>query len=359
MTTEHTPSHIVHLATSEEALAIINRCRKEVDENFEVRPLDVEFPAYATQLGLAGLFLAEADNNVTGTFKWRGARVATEMLYRAGWRSLVAYSAGNHSLGAAAAVREYEDMFLDVFIPESAPQTKQEGPRKLMTDDRLAMHIGGRTLSDAAQLAAQWQEAHPISTSLPPFDNPNVIRGQGTIIDDILSRLPDVEVIVGPTGGGGLAAGNLQRLEELGRTDIQYYAAQATGSNSMSQSLARRERVQAENPNPLFGGAAAQLIGQHVFEICRRMENFHTVTVTDEEVEELADQYIYDHGALLRTSEPKEPTTLLGIAALRQVAQRHPNAVIAAISTGHNASLHLQQPPTRLTTKVWSGTFPK
>ncbi len=358
MTTEHNPSVNVHVASGDEALEIVNRCRANVDERFEVQPLEDEFLSFAERLGTTGLYLVEADNNVTGTFKWRGASVATEMLYHAGKRWMVAYSAGNHSLGATAAVREYPDMFLDVFIPDSAPQIKKDGPRELLPSPQLNVHIGGEDLRGAQKHAKKFLVDHPESALLRPFNDRNVIRGQGTIADDILANLPDVDVIVAPTGGGGLAAGILQQLEERGQSHVQYYGIEAAGSNSMSRSLKKGKITSAENPNPLFGGVGVKKIGRHVFEICRRMTNFHILTVTDQEVDDLTYEYLGDYDAREIKSAPKEPTTLLGVAALRQIVALHPGAVIAVVSTGHNASPARHQPHTQ-PTNVWSSPFPK
>lgn len=359
MTLENNPSRIIPTATGDEALAIINAHRQAVGERFEVRPLENEFPSFARELGgraLESVYLAEADNNQTGTFKWRGATVAVNMLREAGVSSLVLASAGNHSLGGTWAAREY-NMYLDAFIPDAASEAKKQGPRNLWPNAMLQTHIGGATYDEALHRARDWHVSHPESAFLPAYDNLNVIAGAGTLADEILQRRPDVKAIVSASGGGGIAAGVLQRLEALGRTDIQYYAAEAVGSNSMSQSLAAGEIMDAENPNGRFKGIEVKRIGHHVFEICRRMENLHTLTVADETVDQLMEGYVQDHADLLRT-EYKEPTTLVGVAAVPQVLQRHPDETIVVISTGHNAELYPKQSQPQ-PSRVWGGTFPK
>src|SRR5690606_5864078 len=110
---------------------------------------------------------------------------------------------------------------------------------------------------------------------LHPYDDEFVVAGQGTVADDLLLLRPDVTHLLVPVGGGGLKAGVLNRLQELGRDDIRVTAVQAPGSNSLGRSLLeaqngkknkKAEVFEAEAPNQLFGGSAVKFVGEHALQ---------------------------------------------------------------------------------------------
>lgn len=327
-------------ARGDEALAIIDHYRQTVGDRTHVDELEVEFPYYAHELGLRGVAIADLGDNLSGAFKWRGAMVGATTLQQQGAERMIAPSAGNHARGAVLAAKAL-DMALTVAVPSTAPHAKREGIRDLWGSSQLEVRVAGSSFDDSLRWAYQQPGA-----LLHPYDNPVVIAGQGTAVDDILSLHPDTKHIVMPIGGGGLAAGVLGRLHELGRNDIQVHLAEATGSNSASRSLQHGEVTTADQPNTRYGGSAVQRIGAHAYRVLRRSQHAHLLQVPEHDVDELSSLYEDGRRELMRTDTPNyEPTTLVAVAALKQL--RHLNEPVTVLGTGHNDSIYPHRSPAR------------
>lgn len=344
-------------ASSDEALEIINRHRDAVEERFVVDPLTAEFPRFAQQLGREGLWLARADDNLAGAFKWRGALVGATKLQEQGHDSLTVPSAGNHARGAILAAKIL-GMNITVVVPESAPPAKKEGLKELWDDPRLSVRAIGATFDESLE----WAQANPqYGELLHPYDDLNVIAGQGTVIDDLvgelqrIGRLDLLEAVVAATGGGGLAKGMADRLEELGFGHITVYSAEGEGNDSASRSVRKGERTEASGPNPRFGGSAVKLMGGYAFKAYSEHEGrLITLPVSLDEVDVLTEDYETDHHDLMRDNTPNyEPTSLVGVAAVKWAAELHPEGDVVVIGTGHNAPLWTLQKRIVQPTNVW------
>ena len=311
-----------------EALRIVNSYREQVEDRPRIESLDKEFPSYAQILGDNAIRLFRADKNKTGAFKWRGAIVGATLLAEQDAQHILVPSAGNHARGAVWAAREL-GLAVTAVVPTTAPPQKSEKLRELWDDPRLAIEIVGESFDESLA----WALAQTEGKILHPFGE-LVIPGQGTVVDDVLARFPDVENIVTAIGGGGLAAGMLRRLEELGRTDIHVIGAEAEGSNSARKSLAAGDLQPADAPNARYGGSAVRTMGQHALDIFARSSNFQILPVPESDVNELIELYTYDREQSGRQAWPNlEPTSLVAVAAMRQQIRSRPTVVIA---TGHN-----------------------
>ncbi len=315
------------------ALDIIADFRARLHDDTRIEQLEVEFPDYATYLGASSVALMNLSDNDAGAFKWRGAVVGAAMLKAQGIDRFIAPSAGNHARGAALAAKLL-DMHLTVVVPTNAPPTKRERIRELGNPHRLQVEVVGADFDESLNWALR--QPRPM---LHPYNNADVIAGQGTVVDDLLTARPDTQHIVLPVGGGGLVAGVLGRLDELRRTDITVHAAQATGSTSLGNSLAARELRTARRPNQRYGGSAVQTIGSLALRRCLRSPNLQVLTVPDDDVNELSELYADDRKRLLRTSTPNyEPTTLVAVAALKQL--QHLESPVVVLGTGQNDSIY-------------------
>jgi threonine dehydratase len=346
-----------NIASSDEAFEIIERHRKTVEEHFVVDPLEAEFPRFAQHLGREGLWLARADDNLAGAFKWRGALVGATKLQEQGHESLIVPSAGNHARGAILAAKIL-GMRIHVVVPETAPPAKKEGLQELWDDPRLTVHAIGATFDDSHE----WALANPQhGEMLHPYDDPNVIAGQGTVATEIiralraLGRLDELKAIVAGSGGTGLAAGTADSLEEHQLDDVMVYAAEGEGNDSFSRSIRQGERVDASGPNPRYGGGAVRMIGQHGFKTYNSHQGrLTTISVSNDEVDAVTEDYETDRHDLMRDTTPNyEPTSLVGIAAVRWAAMLHPEGDIVVIGTGHNAPLWTPQKKVLQPTNVW------
>jgi threonine dehydratase len=334
---------------TDNALAVVDKYREEVGDEFSIATIEEEFPYLAAELarefGARGVYLARADANESGTFKVRGALVALEQ-----HRSLTpenqtpediwAYSAGNYASGLAVAGRVL-GVGRHIAVPQSAPPEKREGLYRFDSDrSSLHVHVVGNTLDETRE----WVSSDDSRLVIPPHD-PYVTAGQGTYADDILQLLPSTTRIVTPVGVGSLAGGLRNRLDALGREDVIVHGVEAEGSNSMSRSLLEVNLTDADRPNPRYGGSAVRQVGEHTLAICRRgllNNNFVITGVSDRLVDYVMSDYAQSrqHRELDAVGAPTyEPTTLVAIAGLYHIAKEHPNETIVVIGTGHNAPL--------------------
>ena len=140
---------------------------------------------------------------VTGSFKARGAVNKVGLLSEAEKaRGIVTGSAGNHGLGVALAARAWGGVVADIFVPNTAPTTKVN---KLLQMG-VHLHRVGDTYEDAHQAAEDYARARG-ATYIQAYDDVDVVAGQGTLGLEILSDLPQTDVVLVPIGGGGMVAG--------------------------------------------------------------------------------------------------------------------------------------------------------
>ncbi len=167
------------------------------------------------------LYLKTENLQVTGSFKVRGAYYKISQLTeeeRA--KGVIACSAGNHAQGVALAATRM-GIHSVVCMPDGAPIMKVESTKRLGAQVEL---VKG-TYDDAHDRAVELQEETGM-TFIHPYDDEQVIAGQGTIGLEILDQLPDVEAVVVPVGGGGLLAGVAFAIKSL-RPDVKIYGVQA------------------------------------------------------------------------------------------------------------------------------------
>jgi threonine dehydratase len=195
----------------------------------------------------------------TGSFKERGARNALMLLapeQRA--RGVVAASAGNHALGLAWHGRLL-GIPVTVVMPRFAPLVKVATCRRLGAN----VILDGETFDDARRRAIEIAAAEGLER-IHGFDDPRVIAGQGTVALEILDEVPDVEVVVVPTGGAGLLAGVGVALEAL-RPDVKIVAVEAAAAPSFSASLAAGRPVAVPIRPTLADGLAVGRVGDVSF----------------------------------------------------------------------------------------------
>jgi threonine dehydratase len=311
------------------ALTIIDDYRQEVDDRTSINLLSDEFPYYAEKLGLTGVKLMDLTDNKAGAFKWRGAMVSTHAHANEGVAHLVAPSAGNAARGGVFAALAHGTR-LTVAVPRNAPQPKREGIRMLTDSNLVEVKVVGNNFDETYA----WAKESPY-TMLAPYDCPAVMRGQGTVLDDLLRLNPGTTDVVTPVGGGGLAAGMVLRSQELGREDIMFHLAEAPGNHSASRSLRLGRLAATTSPNQRFGGSAVRRIGELPYEVLSQAVNVRTLSVSEEDVDQLSELYLDGRRELLRDDTPNfEPTTLVAVAAMKQLFGETSETVV--LGTGRN-----------------------
>ena len=213
----------------------------------------------------------------TGSFKLRGAYYKISQLSDAEKaRGVIACSAGNHAQGVAYGATHNGIKSL-ICLPAGAPISKVEATKGYGAEVCLVPGV----YDDAYQKALQLRDEYGY-TFVHPFDDPNVIAGQGTIGLEILADLPDVDAVIVPIGGGGLASGVAFALKTL-RPGIKVYGVQSSGAPSMATSLQEGKIQHLSAVSTIADGIAVKEPGINTFEMCNKYID-EVVTVSDDEI---------------------------------------------------------------------------
>lgn len=213
----------------------------------------------------------------TGSFKLRGAYYKMSLFNEEERRrGVVACSAGNHAQGVALAAQEF-GISATIFLPGAAPISKIEATKKYGAEVRLSEGVYDDAYAEALEFARETG-----ATFLHPFDDLDVIAGQGTVGLEIFEQLPDAEAVVLPIGGGGLAAGVAFAVKSL-MPGCKVYGVQAAGADSMKESFRCNERVCVRNVSTFADGIAVRMPGQITYDLCREYLD-GVVSVSDDEI---------------------------------------------------------------------------
>lgn len=214
---------------------------------------------------------------VTGSFKVRGSCNKILNLSEAEkQQGVIACSAGNHAQGVALAAK-LGGIKATICIPAVAPLSKIEATRSYGAEVVLVDGV----YDDAAAKAAQLQAVSG-ATFIHPFDDEDVIAGQGTIGLEILEQLEDVDAVIVPIGGGGLISGVAYAIKTL-RPQCQVYGVQAEGAPGMVFSVTNRCVSQLDCVATVADGIAVKRPGELTYQICEKYVD-GIVTVTDDEI---------------------------------------------------------------------------
>jgi threonine dehydratase len=223
------------------------------------------------------IYLKTENLQVTGSFKVRGAYYKISQLTEAEKsKGVIACSAGNHAQGVALAATEHGIKSL-ICLPDTAPISKIEATKRYGADVCLVEGV----YDDAYQKALQLKETEGY-TFIHPFDDENVIAGQGTIGLELLEQLPDVDVVIVPIGGGGLISGVAYAIKTL-NPKVKVYGVQACGAPSMLNSVEQGKLECLSTVSTIADGIAVKEPGKLTFEMCSKYVD-GIVTVTDDEI---------------------------------------------------------------------------
>ena len=225
----------------------------------------------------SSIFLKPENLQLTGSFKVRGAYYKISQLSdEEKAKGVIACSAGNHAQGVALGATKNGIKSL-ICLPSGAPISKVEATKKYGAEVCLVDGV----YDDAYQKALQLKEEKGY-TFVHPFDDENVIAGQGTIGIELLDQLPDVDAVIVPVGGGGLISGVAFAIKSL-RPNVKVYGVQASGAPSMVQSLSHKRIERLPSVKTIADGIAVKEPGTHTFDICSKYVD-DVVTVTDDEI---------------------------------------------------------------------------
>ena len=300
---------------------ILTACVYDVAEQ---TPLDPA-PNLSSRLGNR-ILLKREDMQPVFSFKLRGAyNKISKLPEEALARGVICASAGNHAQGVALAARKLGIKSV-IVMPRTTPQIKVTAVRNL--GGRVVLH--GDSYDEASKHAAKLVEEKGM-TYIPPYDDPEVIAGQGTVGMEILHQHPrSLHAIFVPVGGGGLAAGVSVYVKHL-RPDIRVIGVEPEDAPTLHAAMAAGRRVLLDQVGLFADGVAVRQIGKEPFRICRDHVDEVILVSTDEICAAIKD--IFDD-----TRSIVEPAGALAVAGIKKYVERTRVAgeSLVAINSGAN-----------------------
>lgn len=276
------------------------------------------------------VLLKREDQQPVFSFKLRGAynkmaKLTPQQLAR----GVICASAGNHAQGVALGAAKLGCRAV-IVMPTTTPRVKIDAVAALGGEVVLA----GESYSDAYKHAIKLQKSAKL-TFIHPFDDPDVIAGQGTVAKEILSQVQKLghrrlDAVFVAIGGGGLLAGVACYIKAV-RPDIRVIGVQTADSDAMRQSVQAGQRVELPDVGLFSDGTAVKLVGEETFRLTRELVDDFVVVDTDAVCAAIRDIFT-------DTRSIVEPSGALAVAGIKQYTARHGrrDEIYAAILSGAN-----------------------
>ncbi|KAJ5225356.1 hypothetical protein N7468_006581 [Penicillium chermesinum] len=263
------------------------------------------------------------------SFKLRGAyNKMAHLNHEQRWKGVIACSAGNHAQGVAFSARKLR-IPATIVMPSGTPAIKHLNVARL--GGSVVLH--GNDFDAAKEEAHRLEKQHGL-TNIPPFDDPYVIAGQGTIGMELLrqANLDKLEAVFCGVGGGGLIAGIGVYLKRIA-PHVKVIGVEAYDANAMARSLDEDQRVFLKEVGLFADGAAVKSVGEETFRVAREVIDGIVQVSTDEICAAIKD-------AFMDTRSVVEPAGALSLAGLKKYVANNPspdpNRELVAITSGAN-----------------------
>ncbi|KAF7937966.1 uncharacterized protein EAE97_007762 [Botrytis byssoidea] len=275
------------------------------------------------------VLLKREDLQPVFSFKLRGAyNKMAHLDPKVSWKGVVACSAGNHAQGVAYSARKLK-MPATIVMPEGTPSIKHLNVTRL--GGSVVLH--GPDFDAAKEECGRLEKLHGL-TNIPPFDDPYVIAGQGTIGMELLrqTNIHKLEAIFCCVGGGGLIAGIGVYVKRIA-PHVKIIGVETYDANAMVQSLAAGKRVSLKEVGLFADGAAVKTVGEETFRICQEVIDDVIQVTTDETCAAIKD--VFED-----TRSIVEPAGALALAGLKKYVAANPSPDtsrnLVAIASGAN-----------------------
>jgi threonine dehydratase len=275
------------------------------------------------------VLLKREDHQPVFSFKLRGAyNKMAHLDPRKSWKGVVCCSAGNHAQGVVYSARKLR-IPATVIMPEATPAIKHLNVARL--GGHVVLH--GQDFDAAKAECARREKADGL-INIPPFDDPYVIAGQGTIGNELFGQtnMSKVDAIFCCAGGGGLIAGIGLYIKRMA-PHVKIIAVEAADANALAQSLKKGYRVVLKDVGLFADGAAVKTLGEETFRICQEVVDEVVEVSTDEICAAIKDMYDDTRVGL-------EPAGALSIAGLKRYVQKYPpqdpRRTMIAVTSGAN-----------------------
>ena len=225
----------------------------------------------------ANIYLKTENLQITGSFKVRGSYYKMSTLSREEKeKGVIACSAGNHAQGVALSAQK-NGIKAVICLPDGAPISKIEATKSYGAEVCLVEGV----YDDAYKKALQLRDEMGY-TFIHPFDDEDVIAGQGTIALELMEQIGDMDAVIVPVGGGGLISGVAYTIKML-NPNIKVYGVQAAGAPSMYKSIADGKIEELSSVSTIADGIAVKKPGTLTYELCSKYVD-KIVTVNDDEI---------------------------------------------------------------------------
>lgn len=273
----------------------------------------LQFNKYLSDLHDANIWLKREDLSAVRSYKLRGAYAFFIKALAIGDNSeFVCASAGNHAQGFAHACRHFDKKGW-IFMPVTTPAQKIEKTRSF-GGDSVEIRLVGDTFDESNREALKFCKQRD-AMFVPPFDHPQVILGQAGVAVEIISQIPadvNIDRLILPVGGGGLAAGVTAYFGEQ-MPDEAFVFVEPDGAPSLQQSLIKSERVALSDMDSFVDGAAVGQIGQHTLARLKHFNSEQVVLAPTDGVCQTMIEMLNIEGVVL------EPAGALSIDALKRL----------------------------------------
>ena len=225
----------------------------------------------------ADIYLKTENLQITGSFKIRGSYYKmTTLTPEEKAKGVIACSAGNHAQGVALAAQK-NGIKAVICLPDGAPISKIEATKSYGAEVCLVEGV----YDDAYKKALELRDECGY-TFIHPFDDEDVIAGQGTIALELMEQIADMDAVIVPIGGGGLISGVAYTIKML-NPNIKVYGVQASGAPSMAKSVEDGKIEELPSVSTIADGIAVKKPGNNTYELCKKYVD-KIVTVTDDEI---------------------------------------------------------------------------
>ncbi|OCH93773.1 threonine dehydratase I [Obba rivulosa] len=279
----------------------------KVYEMLKETPL-VFCPSLSARLGNQ-IWLKREDLQEVFSFKIRGAyNFMASLTEQERWKGVITCSAGNHAQGVALSGSRL-GVPCTIVMPKGTPSIKVRNVSRLGA--KVVLH--GDDFDEAKAECARLAASHGLAF-VPPYDDPLVVAGQGTIGMEILKQVADSDTLDGvfaAVGGGGLVAGICEYIKRIGSPNTKVIGAETLDGDAMARSLKEGERVTLKEVGPFSDGTAVKIVGVEPFRICQKLLDGIVKVDTDELCAAIKD--IFEE-----TRSVTEPAGALGLAGLKR-----------------------------------------
>lgn len=275
------------------------------------------------------IYLKREDQQPVHSFKLRGAyNKLSRLSEKECIHGVIAASAGNHAQGLALAANKL-GIHATIVMPKTTPDIKVDNVRRFGGEVRLV----GNSFNEAQSAAIDYAKAEG-KTLIHPFDDDDVIVGQGTVAKELLQQLPNADVVFIPVGGGGLLAGMAVYLKQLSPS-TKVIGVEAQDSACLQAALKAGKPVDLAQVGLFADGVAVKRIGERTFDLIQRYCDEVITVTTDEICASIKD--IFEQTRVI--AEPAGALSLAGLQKYCAINKVQEQSLVAILS-GANMNFH-------------------